>query len=325
MAAKKQAKTTRKKTAKRSTVRTGSKAGSKAGSKTGSKKSVKRTSKKARATKKPIAKKTTKKKVARAAVAKTTGKKAKTTRKPAAAKKVTKKQTTAKKTTAKKTSKKTVKKSTTRTKAATTGKKSTSKRTTSKKTTKKKSSGKSKPAPEQAPGTRQLSQAVTPGSKPTLTLTSTSQEEHTRAADTGAGDSLIPPAAKKPRRRKMHKRDLEKYRALLKAKRAELYGDVKAMRSDVLGNKSSGNLSNTPQHMADQGTDNYEQEFTLGLVEFERRLLSEIDEALGRIADGTYGICELTGRPISAARLQAKPWAKYCIDAARQLEQAGRR
>jgi RNA polymerase-binding transcription factor len=323
VAAKKQAKTTKKKTTKRSTVR--------AGSKTGSKKSVTRTSKKAGATKKPIAKKTTKKKVARAAAAKTTGKKAKTTRKPAATKKVAKKKTTAKKTTAKKTtakktSKKTVnKKSTTRTKAATTGKKSTSKETTSKKTTTKKSSGKSKAAPEQAPGTRQLSQAVTPGSKPTLTLTSTSQEEHTRAADTGAGDSLIPPAAKKPRRRKMHKRDLEKYRTLLKAKRAELYGDVKTMRSDVLGNKSSGNLSNTPQHMADQGTDNYEQEFTLGLVEFERRLLSEIDEALGRIADGTYGICELTGRPISAARLQAKPWAKYCIDAARQLEQAGRR
>jgi RNA polymerase-binding transcription factor len=314
VAAKKQAKTTKKKTTKRSTVR--------AGSKTGSKKSVTRTSKKAGATKKPIAKKTTKKKVARAAAAKTTGKKAKTTRKPAATKKVAKKKTTAKKTTAKKT---TAKKSTTRTKAATTGKKSTSKETTSKKTTTKKSSGKSKAAPEQAPGTRQLSQAVTPGSKPTLTLTSTSQEEHTRAADTGAGDSLIPPAAKKPRRRKMHKRDLEKYRTLLKAKRAELYGDVKTMRSDVLGNKSSGNLSNTPQHMADQGTDNYEQEFTLGLVEFERRLLSEIDEALGRIADGTYGICELTGRPISAARLQAKPWAKYCIDAARQLEQAGRR
>ncbi len=322
MAAKKQAKTTKKKTAKRSTGR--------AGSKTGSKKTVTRTSKKVGTAKKPTAKKTTKKKGPPATAARKTGKKAKTTRKSATGKKVTKKKTTAKKTTAKKstakkTSKKTVKKTSTRKKAASPGKKSTRKKTTTKKSTTKKASGKAKAAPQPASGTRQLTQAVTPGSKPTLTLTSTSQEEHTRAADTGAGDSLIPSAAKKPRRRKMQKRDLEKYRLLLKTKRAELYGDVKTMRSDVLGDKSSGNLSHTPQHMADQGTDNYEQEFTLGLVEFERRLLNEIDEALGRIEDGTYGICQLTGQAISAARLQAKPWAKYCIDAARRLEQAGRR
>jgi RNA polymerase-binding protein DksA len=163
---------------------------------------------------------------------------------------------------------------------------------------------------------------VAPGSKPKLKWTS--QELHSRAADSEAGAALAPAEGKKPRKRKMSKRELEKYRELLKAKRAELLGDVANMSGGSY-EKGSGNLSHTPQHMADHGTDNYDQEFTLGLVEFERRLLNEIDEALQRIEDGTYGICQLLGRPISAARLQAKPWAKYCIEAARQLEQAGRR
>ncbi|MFG0253102.1 MAG: TraR/DksA family transcriptional regulator [Phycisphaerales bacterium JB038] len=322
MAAKKQAKTTKKKTSKRSSARTGGKAGSK--------------KKVTRAAGKKTTKKTVKKASPRAGGGKKTAKKTKASR-SAATKKLTKKKTTARKST-KKTSKKSAsvkkgakkasgaKKRSTKKVSTRSTKKQTKKKTT-KKTTKQtsKKSSKTKPSDEAPTGLRQLSQAVAPGSKPTLTLSSTSQELHTRAADTGAGDSLIPPETKKPRRRRMPKRDLEKYRQLLMAKRAELYGDVRTMRSDVLGNKSSGNLSHTPQHMADQGTDNYEQEFTLGLVEFERRLLNEIDEALGRIADGTYGICQLTGRSISAARLQAKPWAKYCIDAARQLEQAGRR
>jgi len=73
--------------------------------------------------------------------------------------------------------------------------------------------------------------------------------------------------------------------------------------------------------MADVGTDNYEQEFTLGLLESERQLLREIDEAINRLAEGTYGICMGTGQTISKARLRAKPWAKFCIEYARKLEQ----
>jgi len=75
-----------------------------------------------------------------------------------------------------------------------------------------------------------------------------------------------------------------------------------------------------PVHMADVGTDNYEQEFTLGLLESERQLLGEINAALGRIGQGTYGVCVGTGQPIGEARLRAKPWAKYSIEYARMIE-----
>jgi DnaK suppressor protein len=72
--------------------------------------------------------------------------------------------------------------------------------------------------------------------------------------------------------------------------------------------------------MADVGSDNYEQEFTLGLVESERRLLREIDDALGRIDRGIYGVCLDRGTPINKARLELQPWAKYSIEAARLRE-----
>ncbi len=76
-----------------------------------------------------------------------------------------------------------------------------------------------------------------------------------------------------------------------------------------------------PIHMADIGTDNYEQEFALGLMDSERKLLREIDDALQRIEEGTYGICEGTGKSISKARLNAQPWARYCVEYARIVEQ----
>ncbi|NIP22430.1 MAG: TraR/DksA family transcriptional regulator [Phycisphaerae bacterium] len=84
---------------------------------------------------------------------------------------------------------------------------------------------------------------------------------------------------------------------------------------------ASGDLSSMPIHMADIGTDNYEQEFALGLMDSERKLLRETDDALQRIEQGTYGICEGTGKQIPKARLEAQPWARYCIEYARMLEQ----
>ncbi len=75
--------------------------------------------------------------------------------------------------------------------------------------------------------------------------------------------------------------------------------------------------------MADMGTDNYEQEFTLGLVEKDRNLLREINDALAKIQNGAYGICEGTGKPIAKARLEAQPWARYSIEYARRLERQG--
>ena len=115
-------------------------------------------------------------------------------------------------------------------------------------------------------------------------------------------------------------RDLENFRHLLLEKRREILGDMAAMEREALRSSGGSNLSNLPLHMADMGTDNYEQEFTLGLVEKERVLLREINAALAKIQDGTYGICEGTGKPITKVRLEVQPWARFSIEHARSLE-----
>jgi DnaK suppressor protein len=117
--------------------------------------------------------------------------------------------------------------------------------------------------------------------------------------------------------------ELEEFRGLLTEKRRELMGDMSTLRNEAMGHGSSGEnsgASSMPIHMADLGSDTWEQELTLGLIENERGLLREIDEALDRIDNRTYGICLATNKPISKSRLRAKPWAKYCIEYARQLE-----
>src|SRR4029450_4022848 len=94
-------------------------------------------------------------------------------------------------------------------------------------------------------------------------------------------------------------KELEQFRELLLAKRRELVGDMSPMEREAPPPTTGTNLPTLPIHMADMGTDNYEQEFTLGLVEKDRQLLREINTALAKIMDGTYGICEGTGKPIS--------------------------
>jgi RNA polymerase-binding transcription factor DksA len=72
--------------------------------------------------------------------------------------------------------------------------------------------------------------------------------------------------------------------------------------------------------MADHGSDNFEQDLTLSLVESERKELYEIDRALFRIENSTYGICEWTGLTISRARLEAIPYTRYSIEYQRKVE-----
>jgi RNA polymerase-binding protein DksA len=118
-------------------------------------------------------------------------------------------------------------------------------------------------------------------------------------------------------------KELEHFWDLLLAKRRELVGDMSSMEREALRSGSATNLSTLPMHMADMGTDNFEQEFTLGLVEKDRNLLREINNALSKIQNGTYGICEGTGMPISKARLEAAPWSRFSIEYARQKEKNG--
>lgn len=118
------------------------------------------------------------------------------------------------------------------------------------------------------------------------------------------------------------KAKLDRYRALLLAKRAELFGDLESMENEAL-RSGSGGLSNTPQHLAEQGSESYDQSLSLNLAAQDRRVIREIDEALKRIDDGTYGLCELTNQPISEERLDEIPWARYTIEAARQIEARG--
>jgi DnaK suppressor protein len=115
-------------------------------------------------------------------------------------------------------------------------------------------------------------------------------------------------------------RELEVFRDRILAKRREIVGDMSSMEREALRSGSGSNLSNLPLHMADMGTDNYEQEFTLGLMEKDRKLLRDLNDGLAKIQNGTYGICEGTGKPISMARLEAQPWARYSIEYARKLE-----
>ncbi|MHC4844478.1 MAG: TraR/DksA family transcriptional regulator [Planctomycetota bacterium] len=107
--------------------------------------------------------------------------------------------------------------------------------------------------------------------------------------------------------------EIVEFKALLLTKRNEILGNVLSMEEESLRRQRS-DLSNMPIHMADAGSDNYEIENTLGLMDSERKLLREIDEALDRIEEGTYGTCEGSGKLIPKARLEAIPWAKYDDD-----------
>ena len=122
---------------------------------------------------------------------------------------------------------------------------------------------------------------------------------------------------------KLTESEIKDFRQILLEKRQEIIGNVSEMENEALKKsraEATGDLSSMPIHMADIGTDNYEQEFALGLMDSEVKLLREIDQALIRIEEGTFGICQGTGRKIAKARLRAKPWARYSVEYAEKLE-----
>lgn len=130
-------------------------------------------------------------------------------------------------------------------------------------------------------------------------------------------------AVRKRKKNPLTAEEIAYFKELLLSKWKELVGDVTSIEDEALKKSrldAAGDLSSMPIHMADIGTDNFEQEFALGLMDSERKMLVEITDALKRIQEKTYGICEGTGKPIAKLRLEAKPWARYCIDYARMVE-----
>ena len=135
------------------------------------------------------------------------------------------------------------------------------------------------------------------------------------------GDSVHDHASSPASKTYLSDAELEEFRQLLIAKRQEIIRDVTNLEDEAIRQASgAGASSSMPIHMADLGTDTWEQELTLGLIENERNLLREIDEALERVTNRTYGMCLATNKRISKARLQAKPWAKHCIEYERKRE-----
>lgn len=114
-------------------------------------------------------------------------------------------------------------------------------------------------------------------------------------------------------------KEIQYYKDLLVTKREEILGDVAEMERTSI-KKEKTELSVMPIHMADAGSDNYEMDNSLGLVEGERKILVEIRDALERIEEGTYGICEGSGETIPKARLEAIPWARYSVKFAEKME-----
>jgi DnaK suppressor protein len=122
----------------------------------------------------------------------------------------------------------------------------------------------------------------------------------------------------------MNKAEVKAYKERLLMLRARLRGDVTQLAEAALKKnrtEANGDLSSMPIHMADIGSDNFEQEFTLSLMENEGVTLDHIEAALERIEEGTYGVCEECGVKIPKSRLNAIPYAVLCVKCASDQEQ----
>jgi DnaK suppressor protein len=113
--------------------------------------------------------------------------------------------------------------------------------------------------------------------------------------------------------------DIKRFKEALLAKQRDILQTVISMEDGAL-RQATTDLSNMPFHMADLGSDNFDRDNTLCLTASERRLLFEIEDALLRVEEGTYGICEGNGERIPKARLDAIPWARYCVKCATLYE-----
>lgn len=118
----------------------------------------------------------------------------------------------------------------------------------------------------------------------------------------------------------------ENYRQRLLEMAARMKSDEAGVANDALrqaGGEVSGNLSNVPIHLADIGTDTFEQEMSASLLTNARQLQTEVAAALDRIEQGSFGKCQQCGCSIGEGRLHAVPYTRYCVDCAQNAENDG--
>lgn len=119
------------------------------------------------------------------------------------------------------------------------------------------------------------------------------------------------------------KQEFTQFKKLLILLRERLVGNVDFMQGEALKKSrqdASGDLSNVPIHMADIGSDNYERDLMIELIQNGEQSLRNIDTALEKIENGTFGVCETCGKKINKERLKAVPYARLCIDCQREEE-----
>jgi RNA polymerase-binding transcription factor DksA len=122
---------------------------------------------------------------------------------------------------------------------------------------------------------------------------------------------------------KLTAKELEGFKKLLLAKRAFITGDLDRLHNETLSKsrqEAAGDISNMPTHMPDIASDNFEQEFSVGLIENVEDEVREIDAALERIEEGSFGICESCNQSVPKARLRAIPYARLCVECKRKEE-----
>jgi len=111
--------------------------------------------------------------------------------------------------------------------------------------------------------------------------------------------------------------EIEAFRARLLDRRSVILGNLSKLEVGAL---RASEQDPSVDNMADYGTDNFEQDFTLGLMENVEAVLQEIDDALARIDEGTYGVCEGCSCNIPKARLKAIPYARFCVNCQSEME-----
>ena len=123
-----------------------------------------------------------------------------------------------------------------------------------------------------------------------------------------ANDNHLPPFIKKQKERLLVLRD-------------SMLDSMTGVARDSLRSRAEGSEASAfGMHQADAGSDAYDRDFALSLLSQEQDALYEIDEALKRIDDGTYGVCEMSGKAIPHARLEAIPFARYTVECQSSLE-----